>query len=474
VIAVSLELPVTLRGVEESFVRQQSHARGSAFRRRVTGRLSFPSRQACFAALLSALLLVASFPDFNFSWLAWGALVPVLVVVGRRPRAAHGFLLGWLTGTTYFYLSCYWVTYPMINYAGIPWWLAYTLLLPAALILGLFPALACGVLARACVRWDARAILFAPVLWTAWEWLRFELTGQLWNALGYTQAFRPALIQAATWGGVYAVSFMLVAVSAAIAYLIVGKDKHRVVVALLALGVVSTLLWVSVSEEMFNEQVRQAGTDVVIVAVQPNVIPDFDRPAAELRALRDRHFSLAAEAFATVETDANLRDLPRVVVFPESPMNFQYERDGEFRRALSDFATRFNTGVLFNSLEPAPGQGGFNSAVLVDARGRLVEQYDKIQLVVFGEYIPLPRWVPGREFVRAIVGEFTPGERYTLMRLGNVPSGTFICFETAFPTVARRFTERRRRLTHQHIQRRLSRAHRDLTPASRELCFPRR
>jgi len=133
--------------------------------------------------------------------------------------------------------------------------------------------------------------------------------------------------------------------------------------------------------------------------------------------------------------------LPRVVIFPESPMHFQYERDAEFRRALAGFAERYNTSVLFNSLEPAANDGGYNSAVLVDARGRLVEQYDKIQLVVFGEYVPLPRWVPGREFVRAIVGEFTPGERYTLMHLGNVPSGTFICFEAAFPGVARRFTD---------------------------------
>lgn len=392
------------------------------------------------AALASGLLIVLAFPDFNFSWLAWVALVPVLVAVAHRPRAVHGFTLGWITGTTYFYLSCSWVTYPMINYAGIPWLLAYVLLLPAALILGLFPALACGALARASLRWGARAVLFAPVLWTACEWLRLETTGQLWNALGYTQAFQPTLIQTARWGGVYAVSFMLVAISAAVAYLINVKDKHRVGVALLVFGFVSLVVWSSVPDELPPLEEPRKDLATVIVGVQPNVIPDFERPAVELRRLRDRHFALAAEAIATVDADANLRGLPRVVIFPESPMNFQFKRDAEFRRALAEFAERHNTRILFNSLEPAPNDGGYNSAVLVDSGGSLVEQYDKIQLVVFGEYVPLPLWLPGREFVRAIVGEFTPGERYALMNLGDVPSGTFICFEAAFPGVARRFT----------------------------------
>lgn len=432
--------PVTLRDVEETVTLQQSHARRTAFHRRVVSRLSFPSRNACLAALASGLLIVLSFPDFNLSWLAWVALVPVFVAVVRCPRGTPAFFLGWITGTTYFYLSCYWVTYPMINYAGIPWLLAYVLLLPAALILGLFPALACSVLARACLRWGAQGILFAPVLWTACEWLRFEMTGQLWNALGYTQAFQPAMIQTARWGGVYAVSFLLVAISAAVAYLIVVKDKDRLAVALLVFGFVSLVVWSSVNDDLLSHEEPRKDLATVIIGVQPNVIPDFNRPATELRRLRNRHFTLAAEAITTVETDANLRELPRVVIFPESPMNFQYERDAEFRRALAEFAERHNTSILFNSLEPAPNDGGYNSAVLVDSGGRLVEQYDKIQLVVFGEYVPLPLWLPGREFVRAVVGEFTPGERYALMNFGDVPSGTFICFEAAFPHVARRFT----------------------------------
>ena len=68
-----------------------------------------------------------------------------------------------------------------------------------------------------------RSVL-APLFWAALEWLRLETTGQLWNALGYSQAFHPALIQSARWGGVYAIGFLIVAVNAAIAFALLKRN----------------------------------------------------------------------------------------------------------------------------------------------------------------------------------------------------------------------------------------------------------
>src|SRR2546423_13769773 len=58
----------------------------------------------------------------------------------------------------------------------------------------------------------------------------------------------------------------------------------------------------------------------------------------------------------------------------------------------------------------------------------------------FGEYVPLPRWLPGSGSVRGIVGEFKPGSSYTLMPLGALRAGVFICIEAAHPAIARSFT----------------------------------
>jgi apolipoprotein N-acyltransferase len=134
------------------------------------------------------------------------------------------------------------------------------------------------------------------------------------------------------------------------------------------------------------------------------------------------------------------RAIPRLIIWPESPMNFAYGGDNHLRERLANFAKTNNTSILLNSQEVAPNDGIYNSALLINQDGSLVAQYDKIRLLPFGEYVPLPRWLPGASLIRGIVGDFTPGINYQLMPVGRIRAGVFICIESAYPAVARRFT----------------------------------
>jgi apolipoprotein N-acyltransferase len=58
----------------------------------------------------------------------------------------------------------------------------------------------------------------------------------------------------------------------------------------------------------------------------------------------------------------------------------------------------------------------------------------------FGEYVPLPHWLPGSNLITAIVGDFTPGTRFTLMPVGEARVGVFICIESAYPYITRGLT----------------------------------
>jgi len=174
-----------------------------------------------------------------------------------------------------------------------------------------------------------------------------------------------------------------------------------------------------------------------VVAVQPNVPMEGAGDPATMNQLLIRHLELSMQG---------LTDAPygfgawRLVIWPESPMNFSYTRDPHLKGVVANFARSNQTSVLLNSLEPATNGGDYNSAVLVNQEGAIVAQYDKIRLMPFGEYVPLPRWLPGARSVRAIVGEFTPGSSYTLMPLGAFRAGVFICIEAAHPGIARSFT----------------------------------
>src|SRR5258705_2513075 len=126
-------------------------------------RVEAPSITEWGGALASALLLILSFPNFDFFFLAWIGFVPLLLVIARRPSPARAFVLGWAAGTLFFYGSCYWLTYSMIHYGGLSPWMAYLLLLPVTLIVGLFPAAFAMILALTIKRWGYPAILLAPL-----------------------------------------------------------------------------------------------------------------------------------------------------------------------------------------------------------------------------------------------------------------------------------------------------------------------
>jgi apolipoprotein N-acyltransferase len=384
----------------------------------------------------SALLLVLSFPDFELWPLAWIALVPFFLVIARPMRGRRAFLLGWVWGATFFYGTCWWLTYPMIHYAHISAWLAYPLLvLPIALV-GLFPALFSLLLSRLIAHFGLSAIFAAPLIWVATELARYAVTGQLWNALGYSQAFHPFLIQAARWGGVYAVSFLLITTSAAITFALIRHDVRGLA---LALPPMVFVLLVVAPSSLAGSQSPEDGR-LAVVAVQPNVPMDGPDDSAAMESLLNRHLELSVQGMPELPDDVGS---VRLVIWPESPMNFSYSRDPHLREVVGNFArkysTKLHTLVLLNSLEPSPNGGESNSAVMINEEGRIVAQYDKIRLMPFGEYVPLPHWLPGASSVRGIVGDFTPGSAYTLMPLGAIRAGVFICIEAAHPSIARTF-----------------------------------
>jgi apolipoprotein N-acyltransferase len=387
------------------------------------------------ASVLTGVLLLLSFPNFDFAFLAWFALVPLLTAITRRPAPRSAFLIGWLSGSIFYYASCYWLTYSMIHYGELSRPVAYLLIVPGAVVMGFFTGISTLVIALAIKRWNHRALLLAPFIWVAFEWVRLEVTGQLWNAIGYSQAFlfNGSLIHVAKWGGVYAAGFLIVAFNAAITLTLSKRGRTEWVLTSAVIVVIALLIYGSHT----RPTQETATSDLYVVALQPNVPMTIVKTLDELKQLRERHFTMSLAALQSLPND-NVR---RLVIWPESPMNFTYSTDTELRSQLAKFTSENHTSLLLNSLEPAPNDGDYNSAVLINEEGRLIAQYDKIRLMPFGEYVPLPRWMPGASLISGLVGEFTAGSNYTVMPIGVHRAGVFICIESAYPWIARRLTQ---------------------------------
>ena len=407
-------------------------------------RAKLPTLVNSLLAILSAILLVLAFPDFEFWFLAWFALAPLFYAIEREKNSpVKSFVLGWIFGTSFFFGSCWWLTYAPVNYGGVPAPIAYLLLLLVCLVVGLFPAIFAALFSLLLKRFGTIAIFSAPFLWTAIEFLRFWATGNNWNAIAYSQAFRTTTIQLASIGGVYSVGFLLVLCGATFGIWLLNPRKYF----LLLISGVLFLLGSSLPIITDGERKSPDSEPVIkVVAIQPNV-PMSGLKIEDLERLRKRHVQLTESALQELKNSeqrtADDGGQKTIVVFPESPMNFAYTRDREFQQFLREFTAKNNVSVLVNAAEPsAAAEGGFyNSAVLVNERGAKTAQYDKIHLVPFGEYVPLPETLA--QFIPTMVGKFEIGKSYDLIPLGDgAQAGIMICFESHFPTLSREFARR--------------------------------
>ena len=117
-----------------------------------------------------------------------------------------------------------------------------------------------------------------------------------------------------------------------------------------------------------SQQAAIKPADAVVVAIQPNVPMDLIKSTDDLARLSARHFDMSEAALRSLPNDG----LPRLLIWPESPMNFTYGSDALFREKLKQFAKIHHTSILLNSQEVAPNDGLYNSAVLVNQEGSLV------------------------------------------------------------------------------------------------------
>jgi apolipoprotein N-acyltransferase len=83
-------------------------------------------------------------------------------------------------------------------------------------------------------------------------------------------------------------------------------------------------------------------------------------------------------------------------------------------------------------------------AKLLAPDGQVVYRYHKMRLVPFGEYVPLQPLLTlgGRVTAKLVrqVADFTPGKEAVVAEVDGHRLGAFICYESIFPHLIRRFT----------------------------------
>ena len=408
------------------------------------------SRALEFAlAAASGVLLALSFPKFGHPSLAWIALAPLLVAVSAAARMAsrrarplrRALLLGLATGVIYFTGTLYWITGVMAVYGGLQQSVA--VLVNAALIayLALFPAIFAVVVCRLVLAHGQRALAAAPVVWVATELGRTHIfTGFPWVLLGYSQTTVLPVAQFASLFGVYGVSMLVAAVSAAMAMSVPGpmappggRGAARLAPLAIVLVVVGAVaVWGG--RRAAGAELTRAGEPIRIGLLQGNVDQADKQNPSHANAIFQRYIRMTREA---------LQQGAGFIVWPESSTPFLFEEDAAASSQIRALARQAKVSILVGSDQIERGSGAsfryFNAAFLVRPDGTSGAAYRKMHLVPFGEYVPMKRVLFFAAPLVEAVSDFTAGEEAVLLPVGGHMVSTAICYEVVYPDLVRRF-----------------------------------
>ncbi|MGQ9699043.1 MAG: apolipoprotein N-acyltransferase [Armatimonadota bacterium] len=375
------------------------------------------------AAVASGLVLSTAFPKPDVGVAAWFALVPLLAAVGTAEGWRERFWLGYTAGLAFFGALVAWCT--LFGYAA---WVG--LAATEALFTAVFAVLA-GPLAR---RGGSVCVFGVPAVWVVVEWIRsLGPLGFTWGALAVSQHRNLAVLQAASVGGPYLLSFLVAMVNGLILelarpILFPYPCRRSGVLASAAALVAIALLVLCGWARLRGTEPPKGGRDLTVGIVQAGINKEQGGQFADPEAVMRAHSRLTRH-LAYYHAD--------VVVWPETAVPGLALKDAVLRARLANLARRCGVYLMLGSFDTEEGGRLANCVVAFDRQGNACGRYAKVRLVPFGEYVPVP-WA--RPFLRrwgVPEEDLVGGKSREPIRLGDLPVGVLICFESAHAGAAR-------------------------------------
>lgn len=386
-------------------------------------------RSRYLPAAAAGLLLALAFPSVGIAGLAWIAPALLLASAGGR-HGWEAWRIGYVGGLAYYLFSLCWLLripvkgFPILGWVALS---AYTALFPAIWVWLLTGKIGHGSWLRR-FAWT----LVGGAAWVGLEMIQARLfTGFPWNLLGASQFNQTPLIQLASVTGIYGVSFVVVwtsltILSATLAILRQPTTRY------IWLGDVMLPLLVVLGLFLYGTSRMRALRDddrptLRVTFVQPSI------PQTMIWNSADNQRRFAELMKLTEQALTNQTDL---LLWPEAAVPKMIRYDEETLYHISTLAKSNGIWMIVGSddAEPARGPGRkkddadyFNAAFLINPEGELATRYCKRNLVIFGEYVPLARWLPFMKWFTPIDGGFEAGdkivpfvmERRTPIRLGE-------------------------------------------------------
>ena len=397
-----------------------------------------------------------AFPKFGVAGFAW--IAPALILAtALGKRGGETFRIGYVAGLAHYLGSLYWLLnipvtgFPILGWVALA---AFLAIFPATWVwLSVPPTLDPRPVpwmeaARQVSRqsWAQRMswALRSAATWVALEMILARIFGGFpWNLLGDSQYRLVPLIQFASFTGVYGVSFLVVWTSVSLlcgVAAVFGKPTQRspwMAEIILPFTGIFVAMFYGFHQLAHPTEIRR---NVKVALVQPGIpqtmIWDADKN-------RERFQDLMALS------DDALAEPADVLIWPEAALpGTPFDEEGKLGAPIAELARRHKSWLIIGGDdvdEKLTETNYFNASFLINPQGQLADRYRKRGLVIFGEYIPLVRWLPFIKWFTPITGSYTPGDRAVQFNLSTateaapekVHTSVLICFEDVFPHLAR-------------------------------------
>lgn len=401
-------------------------------------------------------------PDYSFFYLIWFSHVPLLWLL-RDKTPKQAFRWGLLCGIVVNTGGYYWLAGMLQTFGQLP--------LPVAIL---------GMLLHS---------VWIGGMWALWAWLINRLSnttsiGIEWSAplamvaveavyprifpayMGNSQYPFVIIMQICDLFGITAVTFLVYRVNATLFLWVRALKEHRPhpkkATLVTAIMLVFALIYGGVRMHQYDD--RMAAAQSLKLGLVEGDVGIFLTERADKKRdhlLINQNLSAQAEAqgaelIVWSESSYRKRFLPRRAKQLPRANAPLVASDPEEKRSTTRYdriapIRGFNTPLLFGSTSTEPGAPRWegdvpytprNTAWLLDKDGTVQGTYDKVYLLVFGEYVPFARQLPWIYDVIKAAGNLEPGTDLNLITAdlwnkGPIKFGILICYEGILPAFTR-------------------------------------
>lgn len=263
--------------------------------------------------------------------------------------------------------------------------------------------------------------LTLPLIYAIYEGTRdYLLPGSSFGSIGLILSDYPLLIQIASIGGLPGVSFWIMGVNFSAYKCWISDNQGKRFIPCLGL-----LLWITVPLIYGAFRLEEGAflqkkiITLRIGLIQPNIVPE-----------EKWNVSREKEIFSVLERlSLELKPFhPDVLLWPETAIPVSWHFNAEAKELVKRVGENLKCPILFGSID-SRAENHYNAVFYADQKQTISSIYHKMNLVPFGEYIPMAEVFPFLKNVIPLPYPFNKGEQSVSFVLNGVKILPLICFE---------------------------------------------